>query len=133
MGASQALKHGGYRVLVCGGRDYTDALTVYKALDRIAGKHGVVCLISGCATGADTLGIEWAESRGLPIARFPVTRGEWKTLGKSAGHIRNARMLAEGVPDICVAFPGGRGTADMISKCRTRGVLVWDPTTNEVT
>ena len=38
--------------------------------------------------------------------------------------MRNARMLAEGKPDLVVAFPGGRGTADMVAQARKAGVRV---------
>ena len=33
-------------------------------------------------------------------------------------------MLDEGKPDLVVAFPGGRGTADMIRKAEGAGVPV---------
>lgn len=127
------LKHGGLRVMVCGGRDYEDRDAVFRALDKIRTKHGVVCLISGCARGADTLGIEWAEARGVPVARFPVSPHEWHTYGKAAGHLRNGKMIREGCPDICVHFPGGRGTANALEQCYDHGVLRYNPITNEVT
>jgi hypothetical protein len=30
-------------------------------------------------------------------------------------------MLDEGIPDLVVAFPGGRGTANMVRQARERG------------
>jgi hypothetical protein len=33
-------------------------------------------------------------------------------------------MLDEGKPDLVIAFPGGRGTADMVKKARRAGVEV---------
>jgi hypothetical protein len=33
-------------------------------------------------------------------------------------------MLAEGKPDLEVAFPGGRGTANMVKQVRAAGVEV---------
>jgi hypothetical protein len=33
-------------------------------------------------------------------------------------------MLDEGKPDLVVAFPGGRGTADMVSVARAKGIEV---------
>lgn len=41
----------------------------------------------------------------------------------AAGGIRNQQMLTWG-PQVCVAFPGGRGTADMIGRARAAGVEV---------
>lgn len=142
------LKHGGLRVLVTGARDYPDRDLVFRSLDRIARKHGVVCIIHGhclqpdergtwVLSGADQWAEEWAKKRGVPSSgkTYMVTRGEWKALGKRAGHIRNGRMIAEGVPDICVAFPSpeSRGTIDCMEKCKERGILVWQPETNDLT
>lgn len=31
-------------------------------------------------------------------------------------------MLTDGQPDLVVAFPGGRGTADMVRRARAAGV-----------
>lgn len=139
------LKHGGLRVYVTGGRDFNDRETVFRALDKVARKHGVVCLISGHCTiydeeaasfvlsGADRWAEEWADARGIPKMLFEVTREQWKTLGKRAGPARNERAIVEGLPDLCVYFPGGRGTADALARCFEHGVLRWDPLTNEVT
>lgn len=144
MTARGALKHGGLRVLVTGGRDYDDRQHVFCSLDRVARKHGVVCLISGhcmkfdpdtgeyVPCGADALAEEWADANRVPVMPYPVTRSEWRTLGKSAGPLRNRRMVNEAVPDVCVKFPGGSGTNDCASYAHERGILVWDTITNEV-
>jgi hypothetical protein len=49
---------------------------------------------------------------------------QWKKHGRAAGPIRNQRMLDKGKPDLVVAFPGGRGTADMIRRAERAGVPV---------
>lgn len=49
---------------------------------------------------------------------------EWEAHGKAAGPIRNAHMLSDFKPDLVVAFPGGRGTADMVKKAQDAGVTV---------
>jgi hypothetical protein len=73
-------------------------------------------LIHGAARGADSIAHKWAERNSLTIDTYPVTREEWSTFGKSAGHRRNRRMLLEGRPDIVLAFWDGSspGTRDMI-------------------
>jgi hypothetical protein len=48
---------------------------------------------------------------------------EWETHGRKAGPIRNARML-EHKPDLVVAFPGGKGTANCVAQARGMGVEV---------
>jgi len=64
---------------------------------------------------------EWAEARGVPCE---VYLANWAELGRKAGPIRNQQMLDEGRPTLVVAFPGGRGTADMIRRARSAGVEV---------
>jgi hypothetical protein len=48
----------------------------------------------------------------------------WHDYGKAAGPIRNKRMLTDFAPDIVVAFPGGKGTADMVRQAKEREVEV---------
>lgn len=106
------------RVLVCGGRDYTDKAYLWSVLDGL-GPPEVTEIISGMAPGADTFAAEWAERSGFPLHRFPA---DWNKHGRAAGPIRNQQMLDEGKPDLVVAFPGGRGTADMVRRARAAGV-----------
>jgi hypothetical protein len=108
-------------VLVCGGRDYADVRALNEALDAIHREINVTRLIHGAARGADSLGSAWARSRGIPAIAFPA---DWNKDGKAAGFVRNARMLREGGPDLVVAFPGGRGTAHMVSLAKAAGVPV---------
>ena len=49
------------------------------------------------------------------------------THGKGAGPIRNQRMLDAGQPDLVVAFEGGRGTADMITRTKRAGIEILEP------
>ena len=109
------------RVLVCGGRDFNDALTLGSWLGGIHKDHGITTIIHGGARGADTMAGEFAKWKGIPVEVFPA---DWNGDGKAAGPIRNSRMLKEGLPDLVVAFDGGRGTADMIAKARKAGVRV---------
>ena len=110
------------RVLVTGGRDYQDSRRVYAVLDKLHAEAGIDRLIEGGANGADRLAREWAENvGGVPVDTFEA---DWEHHGKFAGPMRNARMLAEGRPDLVIAFPGGRGTADMVRKARREGVKV---------
>ncbi|HVM95122.1 MAG TPA: hypothetical protein VMT89_01980, partial [Candidatus Acidoferrales bacterium] len=49
---------------------------------------------------------------------------DWRRNGRAAGPIRNQQMLTEGKPDLVVAFPGGRGTRDMVNKAKAANVAV---------
>lgn len=114
------------RVIVCGGRDFRDRKAVFDALDRLHAKRGIGFLIQGCADGADYLAWQWGEARGVPVGSYPA---EWDRYGKRAGAIRNQQMIDEGKPDGVVAFPGGRGTADMVRRAEAAGLKVWFPVT----
>ncbi len=109
------------RVLVCGGRDYRDPDAVYSALDKLDAEQGIECVIEGGALGADCFAAEWADYTKTPHEQFIA---DWKKHGKSAGPIRNRLMLEDGKPDLVMAFPGGRGTANMISQAEKLGVRV---------
>jgi len=112
----------GLRLLVCGGRNYGQRDKVFNLLDWIKLEWGVSHLIHGAARGADELAADWAEYRRVPCEAFAA---DWNA-GRSAGPIRNARMLAEGKPDLVVAFPGGAGTADMVRQARIAGIKVME-------
>ena len=111
----------GLRVLVCGGRDYQDRQFLVSVLDKLRADCVISHIIAGGARGADTFAEEWAKAVGLPCT---VYRAEWERLGRKAGPTRNQQMLDLGMPNLVVAFPGGRGTADMVRRARTAGVEV---------
>lgn len=117
------------RVLVCGGRGFgkteADLVLMVRALAPYkppkvtdASEH---ILILGGAPGADTLAELWADIWGVRKRVYPA---DWKAHGRAAGPKRNQRMLDEGRPDLVIAFPGGRGTADMVRRARKAGVRV---------
>lgn len=111
------------RVLVCGGRDFADATTLGAWLGGIHKDHGINLLIEGGARGADRMARMFGEWKGIPVKTFEA---DWVKYGKAAGVIRNQQMLDEGMPDLVVAFVGGRGTADMARRARAAGVRVLD-------
>ena len=64
---------------------------------------------------------DWARTK-PEVERF-VCHADWEKHGKAAGPKRNKRML-EWKPDLVVAFPGGKGTANMVQQARQAGVEV---------
>jgi hypothetical protein len=73
-------------------------------------------IIAGGASGADTSAIDWAKARGATYQEYPA---EWEKYGPNyAGFIRNQEMLDKELPDLCIAFPGYRGTKDMVRRVR---------------
>ena len=116
------------RVLICGGREFNDwdflNDTLYDIFNEIGLGASKLVIIHGGARGADSLAGRFAKEYGIEVEEYPVTKEEWKTLGKGAGHIRNAKMLHNGNPSLVIAFPGGNGTRNMVDIARKAGVTV---------
>lgn len=112
------------RILVCGSRHLQggDYFKVLIALFEY-GCSGTT-VISGGAAGIDACADAAARAIGLKSLVFPA---DWAAHGRAAGPIRNKRMLDEGRPDLVLAFPGGLGTADMVSRARRAGIRVVFP------
>ena len=110
------------RLLVCGGRQFTDTFKFDAAMSQLPFKPTVV--IAGGAKGADTLAKQWAMHNGVWFVEVPAL---WNAHGNAAGQKRNQAMLDIMHPQYCVAFPGGNGTADMIRRCNDACVTVWHP------
>jgi len=109
------------RILVCGGRDFTDTAYARRVLDHLRKRTGFDVLIEGDARGADRIAGYWARKNRITNLKYPA---DWTTYGRAAGSIRNEQMLREGKPDLVLAFPGNRGTNDMVQKALAAGVEV---------
>lgn len=108
------------RVLICGGRDYSDRALFERVMEPY--RSTATTIIHGaCPTGADAMADDWPNAYGQHTERYPA---DWRTNGSAAGPIRNQRMLDDGQPDLVIAFPGGRGTADMVRRAKAAGVQV---------
>lgn len=120
-------------VIVTGGRHYNGSGLVAE-LERIHAETPIAWLLVGdCPTGADLLAYYWGRrTDGPEIARFVA---DWQNLGTSAGPRRNVAMVRhalwlrdESAPEslkvLCLAAPGGRGTADCVRRARTAGIEV---------
>lgn len=116
-------------VIVCGGRDFHDRELVYRTLDAV---NPLLVVHGACGVdadfprwdkmkGADLLADQWAAGRGVACERVPA---HWTRWPRSGGPKRNAEMLKRFKPNLVVAFPGDRGTANMIALARAAGVSV---------
>lgn len=107
------------KLLVCGGRHYVNGVHVRATLDRLHAERPITVVVNGGADGADRLARQWADGAQIQVHTY---RANWQKLGKAAGPERNLRMLRESKPDLVVAFPGGRGTVNMLDLTRRAGV-----------
>lgn len=108
------------RIIVTGGRRYHDTATIHRVLEEYH-QTPPPTLVHGGAPGADSEAayvaaylLEW------PVEAHPA---DWQRHGRAAGPIRNQQMVATGA-DLVIAFPGGRGTADMVRRARAAGIPV---------
>ena len=115
------------KVIVCGGRDYTPTkedeqklLTVLKWLrpDEV---------VHGACSGVDQWAGEIAKAAGFETAEFPA---DWLKHGRKGGPLRNSQMafyVKSHGGGVCLAFPGGAGTRNMIEQARDYGIVVFPP------
>jgi hypothetical protein len=88
----------------------------------VAAKFDVTIIHGDCPTGADHWARVYCEITGTPQERYPA---KWTTQGDMAGFTRNTEMANLDPPaDLCLAFPGGPGTADMVAKASAKGIVI---------
>lgn len=97
------------KVIIAGSRNVKDYSLVVQSIVRSG--YDITEVVSGCATGVDTLGEQWARANGVPIKEMPAN---WNKYGNSAGPIRN-RDMAEYADAAVVVWDGeSRGSRNMI-------------------
>lgn len=117
------------RTIICGGRDYMVTLLDEQWLDEQRKLLPITLVIEGGCRRKDYRGddlptadlgaYQWAMKRAIPVATMDAN---WSYFGKSAGPKRNSVMAELG--EICIAFPGGRGTQDMMDKAEQNNLRV---------
>lgn len=121
----------GITIIVTGGREYSDPSQMWRVLDHVdkfLAPGGVERVVEGASDdvtgpyiGADYWAHQWALARNKDWARC---HAKWKEQGRAAGPIRNGVMLSDHEPGLVVEFPGGKGTANMVSQAEKAGVQV---------
>lgn len=111
------------RVIICGGRDFSDVDLLASTFKRLHEEKRILYVWHGNASGADSVADAWIRANYPDVKVFPVP-AQWKKHGRAAGPIRNRVMLGNDV-DLVIAFPGGKGTADMVKAATERGVEVY--------
>lgn len=109
------------RAIVCGGRGYNDPDQVLRTLRRFQVHEGLTEIAEGGASGADAQANQAASDLGIACQTF---KADWQAHGRAAGPIRNQQMIDEFKPDAVIAFPGGRGTSDMVRRSKDHGLRV---------
>lgn len=118
------------KVIVCGGRNYSDSFTLDYVLKQVYSDYCFTTLVQGGAKGADRLAKEWAVKNGIEVEEYLA---DWRRYSYGAGFERNQRMLEESGATLVVAFPGGNGTFDMMRRAKAaKGVDLIVVTENDM-
>ncbi len=124
----------GKNVAVIGSRTFQDKERLYKYLDK--NKSSIKVIVSGGASGADSLAAEWAEERSVPYLILPA---KWKhedgTRNLGGGFQRNIEIIKKSQVVIAFWDQISRGTANSIELAKKYGkkliILTFDPKKEE--
>jgi len=99
------------KVAVIGSRNFDD----YSRLKRILDLYPIKVIVSGGASGADSLGERYADEKGL---QKEIYIPQWDLFGKKAGFLRNTSIIEN--CDMVVAFwdKKSKGTKDSLDKAQ---------------
>lgn len=113
------------RLVICGGRDYQPATKDYDVLMALLRYLNPEVVIHGGASGVDQWAGQRAEYAGFHVE---VHRPDYANApGSSAPLLRNTHMARRaGEGGVCIAFPGGSGTAHMVGQAEKYGLRVID-------
>lgn len=120
-----------FTILVAGDRRYTDYTTFSGILKDHRERWPFTRIVTGDATGADTMALQWAVQNAVDVTVFCASKktfdrliregidarlvSDWDRDGKAAGHMRNRAMVVEGRPTMALVFDGGGpGSANML-------------------
>jgi hypothetical protein len=120
------------KTIICGPRDFND----YEELCLAIQKSGIKItqVVSGAASGADSLGERWARENKIPVVKFkpkwndishPKAVVKTNAYGKYnalAGFIRNEEMAMHA--QACIAIDTGSND-DMIEKAKEKELEVY--------
>lgn len=113
-----------YRIIIAGGRYFSDNELLKKKCDEFLHDKTSeeIVIISGHASGADSLGERYAQEKGFKIETYPA---DWKKYGRAAGPIRNEQMA--NIANALIAFWDGKskGTKSMINLAKKKGLQVF--------
>ena len=103
------------RVVIAGCRYYNNYDEAKQYIDFCLSdirKANDIVIVSGGASGADTIGERYAEENEFKVEKYPA---DWKNYGRSAGPKRNKQMAEVSDYVICFWDGNSKGTKTMIN------------------
>lgn len=114
------------KVCIAGSRVICNRKLVFDILDQ--SKFKIEGVIEGDAVGVDALSRKWAESKGISVLPFLITKDEWRRYGKSAGMRRNERMAE--IADALILIWDGKSSDSKNMKELMQGKLIEETIVN---
>ena len=97
------------KVIIAGTRNIDDYKLVVDTITRSG--YNITEVVSGCATGVDRLGEQWARVNDIPTREMPA---RWDLYGRKAGPVRNKAMADYADAAIIIWDGKSAGTRNMI-------------------
>lgn len=105
------------KLIIAGTRTFQDYELLKHEVKKFILENNILrplSIVSGKATGADSLGEQFAREYNFPIIEMPAN---WNEYGKRAGPIRNEEMAK--ISQYCIIFHDGqsKGSLNMKDNC----------------
>lgn len=125
------------KVIIAGSRNIKDDVN-YVEMSVAESGFNVTEVVSGCAKGIDTLGVEWAEKCGIPVQPFPanwddlshpdalIKTTKWGQKYDARAGLRRNEVMAV-YADALIAIWDGKspGTKHMIKMAKKRELPIF--------
>lgn len=115
------------KVLFCGDRNTATCFQDVITFELKALPEDSIMIHGGCK-GVDLFAEELAKGLGIATEAFGITSDEWCVLGKSAGPLRNRKMIDQGIDYVVAFHPDielSKGTKDMMTQAWKAGIPVF--------
>lgn len=109
------------RLAVVGSRSIVDFAVVLMAVQE-SGFNDISLIVSGGASGVDSLAEAYAKAKGLECRVF---KPDWTKYGKRAGFVRNALIVNECDALVAVWDGKSKGTMHSVALAQERGIPVF--------
>jgi hypothetical protein len=113
------------RIIITGDRNWYDPDLADQIVARLIARYGPgIVIVHGAAAGIESSLAEAADEIGVEHEPHPA---HWNDLGRRAGPVRNAEMIAAGA-EMCLPFHRAISTSKGTKDCARRAIEAGIPT-----